>query len=327
MVARLDATALGGAAFMNVGAASLVSVNGSRAPVSPWPATMARTVSALRSFAPEVVHVHEPVVPGPSLAALIMGPRPVVGTFHRSGADFAYRAYGHLVAPWVRRLDAVFAVSEEAKATALACVGRLAGVIEVIPNGVEVRGYESVEPWPAKAPTVAFVGRHEPRKGLGILLDAFGSLPDSTRLWVMGSGPETPALQSRYAAQRRIEWLGVVDDEERAARLKGADVLVAPSIGGESFGVVLLEAMAAGTAVVASDLPGYRLAGGGAARLVPAGDPAALAKAVGGVLLDDAERARLADRGRQRASECDMAGVADSYRDAYARLGRQARSG
>jgi phosphatidylinositol alpha-mannosyltransferase len=324
---RLDPIALDGAAFIKVGAGTAVSVNGSRAPVSPWPATMWRTVSALHDFAPEVVHVHEPFVPGPSLAAVIAGPRPIVGTFHRSGADLAYRAYGHVVGAWSRRLDAAFAVSEEASATAQACLGGLSNRVGIIRNGVEVLRFASADAWPTSAPTVAFVGRHEARKGLEVLLEAFGSLPESTHLWVLGDGPETKRLRSRFASDARIEWLGPVDDEERASRLAGADVFVAPSLGGESFGVVLLEAMAAGTAVVASDLPGYQLAAGRAARFVPAGDRVALAQAVRALLLDDAEREALSDRGRERASECDMGAIAAMYRDAYVRLGRAARSG
>jgi phosphatidylinositol alpha-mannosyltransferase len=322
----LDAGALDGAVFLKVGAGIAVSVNGSRAPVSPWPATMARTRAALRRFAPEVVHVHEPFVPGPSLGAVVLGPRPIVATFHRSGADAAYRVYGHLAGAWSRRLDATFAVSEEARATARAAIGRLSGRVEIIENGVEVRRLASVAPWPSTGPTVVFVGRIEPRKGLEVLLSAFASLPASTRLWVVGDGPESGLLRSRYGSDPRIEWLGPLGDEERAARVAGAEVFVAPSLGGESFGVVLLEAMAAGTAVVASDLPGYRLAAGGAARLVPPGDPVALGEAVRSVLLDDAARAALEVEGRMRASACDMVTVADSYRAAYARLGRGAGS-
>jgi len=321
----LDAAALGGAVFVRVGDGVAVAVNGSRAPVSPWPATMRRTVSALRRFGPEVVHVHEPFVPGPSLAALLRGPRPVVGTFHRSGADFAYRAFGHLVGTWSGRLDAVLAVSEDASTTARTCIGHLPVHIAIIPNGVEVARLASAVPWPAKGPTVVFVGRHEPRKGLEVLLEAFAGLPAAAHLWVLGEGPETARLRARFGTDTRIEWLGAVDDEKRARRVAGADVFVAPSLGGESFGVVLLEAMATGTAVVASDLPGYRLAAEGAARLVPPGDRAALARAVGQVLSDSAEQQALRERGRARALECDMSVTADAYREVYAGLARAGR--
>jgi phosphatidylinositol alpha-mannosyltransferase len=244
----------------------------------------------------------------------------MVATFHRSGADLAYRAYGHLFSAYSRRVDSVIAVSEEAAETAQACIGHVLGDIGIIPNGVELRRLASIEPWATSSPTICFVGRHEPRKGLQVLLEAFPLLPDSTRLWVMGDGPEHVRLRSRFGTNPRIEWLGRVSDDERAARLAGADVFVAPSLSGESFGVVLLEAMATGTAVVASDLPGYRLAASGAARFTVPGDAVALADAIREVLLDDAERSALQEAGRARAAECDMASVADRYRDIYARL-------
>jgi phosphatidylinositol alpha-mannosyltransferase len=286
---------------------------------------MARTLSAIRSFDPDVVHVHEPFVPGPSLAAVLTHGRPLVGTFHRSGADLAYRAYGHLIGTLARRLDAVFAVSEEASATARRCVGHLSGRVEIVPNGIEIEGLAELKPWPTKAPTVVFVGRHEHRKGLEVLLEAFTLVPGPTELWILGQGPETGRLRDRFGSDPRIEWAGPSDDKQRARRLAGADVFAAPSLGGESFGVVLLEAMAAGTAVVASDLPGYRVAAAGAARLVPPGDPDALGAAIDALLRDETERRSLVEKGLKRARECDMATVADTYRDVYARLRRAGR--
>ena len=131
-----------------------------------------------------------------------------------------------------------------------------------------------------------------------MLLEAFSRLPGEARLWALGDGPERARLQGRFASDGRIEWPGSVDDIERQRRLKGADVFCAPSLGGESFGVVLLEAMAAGTAVVASDLPGYRLAAGRSAWLVPAAQPEALARALGEVLYDNDARQSLVDKGR-----------------------------
>jgi phosphatidylinositol alpha-mannosyltransferase len=288
---------------------------------------MTRTVSALRDFAPDIVHVHEPFAPGPSLGAVMLGPRPIVGTFHRAGADFTYRAYGHVVRPWSHRLDAAFAVSLAARGTAEACLGRLSQPVALIPNGVEVDRFARADPWPKGAPTVVFVGRHEPRKGLRVLLEAFALLAGPTRLWVVGDGPETGQLRGEFGADARIEWLGAIGDEERAARLAGADVLVAPSLGGESFGVVLLEAMAAGTPVIASDLPGYHLAAGPAARFVAPGDRQALGEAMRAVLADEGTRDELSSRGRERAAAYDMGVIAGLYRDSYLRLGRTAGSG
>jgi len=320
MAGRLDTANLNGATFTRVGDGMAVSVNGSRAPVSPWPTTMARTRRALHAFVPDVVHVHEPLVPGPSAAALLSHRWPLVGTFHRSGADLAYRSYGHLAGRWARRLDAVFAVSEEAAITAEACVGHLRERVAIIPNGVEVSRLANVEPWPSKGPTVVFVGRHERRKGLAVLLEAFAQLPETARLWALGDGPDSKGLRARFASDKRVEWPGAVDDAERARRLAGADVFAAPSLGGESFGVVLLEAMAAGTAVVASDLPGYRLAALQAAKFVSPGEPAALAQGLLGVLYDEDERRSLCKKGLERAAECDVALVAAQYREVYGRL-------
>ncbi len=119
-----------------------------------------------------------------------------------------------------------------------------------------------------------------------MLLDAFAIVDRNAVLWVAGEGPETEVLRRRYPPSERVQWLGMLDDEELARRLAGADVLCAPSRHGESFGVVLLEGMAAGCAVVASDIEGYRAAAGGHAVLVPPGDPDALARALGVVLAD-----------------------------------------
>lgn len=308
---------LGGARFIAVGHSLPVPVNGSRAPVAPWPTTMARTARALRSVAPDIVHVHEPLVPGAALAALALGPRPVVATFHRSGLDAAYRAYGRVVGPLADRLAATFAVSAEAAATARTALRRHAGALEIVPNGVELERFADVEPVVSTAPTVVFVGRHEQRKGLAVLLEAARRLAPDVELWVLGDGPDSEHLRRSAPAGRPIVWLGRVDDATRAARVAGADLYVAPSLGGESFGVVLLEAMAASTAVVASDLPGYRLAAGDAAAFVAPGDPGELAATITRLLADDGARRRLVEAGTRRAAEHSMAAVAARYRAAY----------
>src|SRR5260221_2051095 len=149
----------------------------------------------------------------------------------------------------------------------------LGGESPLLFNGIEVDRFAKASPWPSDGPTIFFVGRHEPRKGLAVLLEAMRSLPADVHLWVAGDGPETRALQARHGGDERIEWLGRVDDDEKAERLRGADVFCAPSLRGESFGVVLLEGMAAQTPVVASDLPGdHNVARSGAdAVLVPPG--------------------------------------------------------
>ena len=195
----------------------------------------------------------------------------------------------------------------------------MTGAIGIIPNGVELNRLASVDPWPSNVPTVAFVGRIEPRKGLDVLLEAFALLSGSAHLWVMGDGPDRRRLQGRFG--------GPADRVARSRRAtrsgppaRGAVVFVAPSLGGESFGVVLLEAMAAGTAVVASDLPGYRLAASGAARFVR---PGRAGRARRCHPIGPRQRRRTTGApgaGRKRAAECDMSAVADAYREAYARL-------
>ncbi len=134
----------------------------------------------------------------------------------------------------------------------------LGGEYTLLFNGIEVDRFAKAAPWPTDGPTIFFVGRHEPRKGLAVLLDAMRSLPADAHLWVAGDGPQTAQLKATYGHDARIEWVGRIDDDEKASRLRAADVFCAPSLRGESFGVVLLEGMAAQTPVVASDLPGYR---------------------------------------------------------------------
>lgn len=297
-----------------------VPVNGSRAPVALGPLSTWRAVRALTSWRPDVVHVHEPFVPGAALAALVARPAPVIGTFHRSGSGVLYRAARPLARAAFALLDDAVAVSGAARATLEEVLGGVPPRCDVVANGVDLERFEHAAPWPTEGPTLVFTGRHERRKGLAVLLEAFAALPGDVRLWVVSSGPETASLRSRFAADRRVEWCGRLSDAELARRLAGADLCVAPSLGGESFGVVLLEAMAAGTAVVASDIEGYRLAAGDAARLVPPGDSAALAGALRHLLGDTPARAALVAAGRARAAECSLGQVAQRYAARYERL-------
>jgi phosphatidylinositol alpha-mannosyltransferase len=290
--------------------------NGSMAPISPGPVAQLRTIRALRDEAFDVVHLHEPFVPGPTQTAILVKLAPLVGTFHAAGDDSAYRSVLPIVRAAARSLDVRVAVSEEARTMAAANVG---GRFELLFNGVEVASYRDAEPWPTDGPTILFCGRHEPRKGLAVLLDAMAHLPPSVRLWIASDGPDTAALQARSAGDDRIVWLGRIDDDEKARRLRGADVFCAPSLGGESFGVVLLEAMAAGTAVVASDLVGYATVArdGQDAQLVPPGDAIALAEAIQRVLDDPGLAARLVASGAERAASFSMEQLAADYLALY----------
>jgi phosphatidylinositol alpha-mannosyltransferase len=315
--------------------------NGSVAPVSVSPLAVGRALRALRAGHFDVVHVHEPFSPGLPYGLLVAKDMPPeVATFHRSGGSLFYTALRPLTTVLARRRFALrCAVSEAARETAHAAVG---GDYVVLFNGVEVDRYANAEPWPTTGPTALFLGRHEERKGLQVLLDAFtqltgdsligdplpgdrtagGSAAVSATLWVAGDGPDTESLRRRYPDSPTIHWLGLLSEEEKLRRLAGADVLCAPSLGGESFGMVLLEAMAAGTPVIASDIPGYRDAAGGRARLVRPGDASALADALRAALgpVDEAEahrRRQARADGTARAREWSMDRLAEQYESLY----------
>jgi phosphatidylinositol alpha-mannosyltransferase len=295
------------------------AANGSVAPLAPDPSAALRTIRALRDESFEIVHVHEPLVPGPTMTSVFMHPAPMVGTFHAAGGSAAYRWLNPGVRWLARRLEVRCAVSPDARAMAEQALG---GTYELLFNGIEIDRFALAEPTKSDEPAVFFIGRHEPRKGLEVLLDAMAELPASVKLWVAGDGPDTGALQAKVAGDPRIEWLGRVSDTEKAARMRGATVFCAPSLRGESFGVVLLEAMAAGCAVVASDLAGYRNVATDEkdALLVTPGDAGLLATAIRRVI-DDSELAhRLRDAGRERAEAFSMASLTDCYLAIYNRL-------
>jgi phosphatidylinositol alpha-mannosyltransferase len=205
---------------------------------------------------------------------------PIVATFHRSGRSAFYDTLKPLTRRLARRFSVRCAVSPAARATAEEALG---GRYDVGFNGVEIDRFRGVDPWPdpGSGSTVLFLGRHEERKGLGVLLSAFEHLrqgDNAPTLWVAGDGPQTAALRRAHPDAPDLHWLGVLSEEEKVRRLVAADVVCAPSLGGESFGMVLLEAMAARAVVGASDIDGYREAGGGHALLVPPDDASALAK-------------------------------------------------
>jgi phosphatidyl-myo-inositol alpha-mannosyltransferase len=295
------------------------AANGSMAAIAPDLSAALRTIRVLRDEAFDLVHLHEPLVPAVGLTALVFNDGPMIGTFHRSGESPTYA----LTRPFVRwaasRLNLRVAVSDEAAATATEALG---GTYEVAWNGIDPHRFATATPTPTTGPTVAFIGRHEPRKGLAVLIDAFERLGPEARLWVIGDGPETGRLRQRTLGDPRVEWLGIVSEQEKVARLAGADVFCAPSLGGESFGVVLLEGMAAGASVVASDLPGYRNVArpGVDALLVPPGDVDALASALGRVLAGGPDIDQLVAAGRDRAQHFSLDRLAAYYLQRYEEL-------
>ncbi|MGH9079417.1 MAG: glycosyltransferase family 4 protein [Acidimicrobiales bacterium] len=282
-----------GADVVPTGRPVSLPANGSVAAVSLSVPAVARSLRSLRSAGFDLVHVHEPFAPGLPYGLLVgRGLPPLVATFHRSGGSALYTVFRPLARRLARRFDLRCAVSDAARSTASQALG---GTYEVCFNGVELDSFRAVEPWPTEHPTLLFLGRHEERKGLGVLLDAFvrlragpigGDVPRAVRpvLWIAGHGPETATLRRRYPQSADIRWLGVLSEEEKVRRLVGARVLCAPSLRGESFGMVLLEGMAARTVVVASDIDGYRDAAGGHAVMVPPGDARALAEALARVV-------------------------------------------
>ncbi len=274
-------------AVVSAGASVAIPANGSVAPISLNPVAWRRAAAAVKAGAFDVVNIHEPLAPGSGYGCLLLKDVVKVGTFHRAGAGLGYRALGP-VARWAAgHLQVRCAVSPEARATAAAALG---GTYEILGNGVELDRFAGAVPWPKDGPTIVFIGRHEPRKGLADLLAAFTVVrrDHPCTLWICGVGPETATLRQRYAPDDGLVWLGAVGDDELASRLAGADVVCAPSRHGESFGVVLVEAMAAGTAVLASDLPGYAGVVGSHGRLFGAGDVDALTGALA-VAAADAE--------------------------------------
>ncbi len=290
--------------------------NGSIAPIASSKAVAARTLEAIRVFEPDVLHLHEPLSPGGNHTALVGTLLPAVGTFHAAhpGENAWYEALTVPLRAMVARLTVRTAVSVEAQRNVEAAFGERC---EILPNGVDTDRFASAVPWPTRRPALFFVGRHERRKGLAVLLEAFATLERDAVLWVAGDGPETASL--RALGVRNVEWLGPVSDDEKARRLRAATVACFPSSEGESFGIVLLEAMAAGAAVVASDLTGYRTVArdGQEAVLVAPDDPHALRAAIRGLLDDGDRRARLAAGGSQRAAEFSFARLADQLVPLY----------
>ena len=258
------------------------AANGSVAPIAPDPSAQLRTIRALRDEDFDVVHLHEPLAPGPTQTAMFFKTAPLLGTFHAAGGSAAYKWFSPGVKWLARRLDVRCAVSEDAEQMARAALGG---------------GYD-------------------------VLLAAMTDLPPHVRLWIAGDGPDTEALRARVAGDVRIEWLGRISDEERAARMRAADVFCAPSLRGESFGVVLLEAMASATPVVASDLPGYSnvARAGRDALLVPPGDAPALAAALRRALTDPVRARALVASGEDRAAAFSMEHLAEEYLERYRRI-------
>lgn len=299
-----------------VGNSLPTSANGSVAPLAPDPSAALRTMRALNDEAFDIIHLHEPLVPGPTATALLLQIAPLVGTFHAAGDSSSYRVLNRTARWAAGHLNVRVAVSPAAEELAKRY---LDGEYTVLYNGIETNRFNVPVVSRESSPTIFFCGRHEPRKGLEVLLETMELLPSNFRLWVASDGPELGRLESRYGNDKRIEWLGRITDEEKIRRLNRTTFFCAPSLGGESFGLVLLEAMASGACLVASDIDGYRQV----ARheldgiLVPPQDPRALADALISLWSDDSSRARLVASGYQRAAHFSMESLARHYVQIY----------
>ena len=293
------------------------AANGSIAPLAPDVSAALRTARALNDEAFDVIHVHEPFAPGPTLTATVLKLAPIVATFHSAGYASSYKMWGKTIKLIAPRLDIRIGVSKDAVDLVKQYVG---GDYEILFNGIELDRFRPAQET-ARENAIFFIGRHEPRKGLAVLLEAMSKLPADVKLWIASDGPETQELQARYQADTRIEWLGRISDEGKISRMHRAGVFCAPSLHGESFGVVLLEAMAAQVPVVASSLDGYRNVAthDDNALLVSPGDVDALASAIARVLVDKRLRQRLVVAGEQHAGAFSMDALADRYVEIYRR--------
>ena len=311
------------------GRAVSVPYNGSVARVTFGPLSYARVRRWLAEHTFDVLHLHEPGTFSLSSLALFEGEGPIVATFHTSTErSRAIAAFARPINALMEKVTARIAVSPMARRVQVRYLG---GDAVEIPNGVDVPLFAHgplLPGFPRSGTTVGFLGRFgEPRKGMEVLLDALPRIaPDrpGLRLLVVGRG-DADALR-RAAGPRladRLDVLGGVDDVTKAAALRSMDVYCAPNVGGESFGMVLTEAMAAGTAVLASDLGAFRAvlgtddSDGPAGVVFPTGDAVALADRLAALLDDPSRRTALGAAGRARAAAFDWPVVASAVLQVY----------
>jgi phosphatidyl-myo-inositol alpha-mannosyltransferase len=303
-----------------IGRSVIVPANGTLPNIILSPRSVLRIRRVLERERFDLIHVHEPMTPTPGVATLALAHCPLVATFHASGElawlKLAKPMWGFLL----DRLDHRIAVSEPARES----VARyFPGDYELIPNGVLVP--EQAEAG-SREDRIVFVGRHEPRKGLHVLLRAWPEIRrrSGMRLRVIGADPL--AVRLLFARLRvsddGVDVLGLLSQDELTDELLHAQALVAPSLGGESFGMVLTRAFACATPVVASDISGYRgVMEPEAGRLVPPGDPNALAEAVVALIEDEPARVQLGRAARALAEELySWDGIAQRLAEIYESL-------
>lgn len=303
--------------FVMAGRAFPFRANGSVAYVSVWPLMLQKMARIIAQHDLDLLHVHEPAIPMAGAAATMAARIPVVATFHAAGdASAFYKRFE----PLARRIMASIAIRIAVSEPARECVAtHFPGEYRVIPNGIDLETYARARRANKTNGRILFIGRPEPRKGLSVLLEAFAGLrlkmPDASLVLAGPSEEDVRGLiHSRNGCRvclDGVEALGRVSLEAKLEQMRRAEVLCAPSLGGESFGIVLTEALAAGIPVVASDIPGYRavLAEGAAGVLVPPGEASALESAL---------LSLLHDRGLRR--DLSVAGIARSERFSWDRV-------
>ena len=310
---------------VSAGRAVPIPFNGSVARLVFGPVSAGRVRRWIREGDFDVLHIHEPASPSVSLLALWAATGPIVATFHTATArSRAMSAASAILRPPMEKISARIAVSEDARST---LVQHLGGEPVIIPNGVFVDRFATARPcpqWRGNAGTLAFLGRlEEPRKGLPVLLEAFPAIASAhpgARLVVAGGGDVNAGRASIPAGLREaVSFLGRVDDTAKASLLRSADLYVAPNTGGESFGIVLVEAMAASTPVLASDIAAFRrvLDGGRLGVLFHAGDPTALAEQAVALLADHDRRNRLASAAAEVVRSYDWSTLGQRILDVY----------
>jgi phosphatidylinositol alpha-mannosyltransferase len=309
---------------VSAGKAIPIPYNGSVARLQFSPAVHGRVKRWLLQGEFDVLHLHEPNAPSLSMWALRIAEGPIVATFHTSTTkSLTLSVFQSLLRPWHEKIVGRIAVSDVARRWQMEALG--SDAVE-IPNGVDVASLASaprLDGYPRAGKTVLFLGRYdEPRKGMAVLIEALPRVverfPD-LQVLVVGHGDEDELRTQAGEMTRYLRFLGLVDDAGKASAMRSADVYCAPNIGGESFGVVLVEAMAVGTPVVASDLDAFRrvLRDGEAGRLVPVGEAAGLADGLIEMLEDDALRARYVAAGSQEVTRYDWSVVASQIMRVY----------
>jgi phosphatidylinositol alpha-mannosyltransferase len=309
---------------VSAGRAVPIPYNGSVARLQISPAVSGRIKRWLADGDFDVLHLHEPNAPSVSMWALRIAEGPIVATFHTSTTkSLMLSVFGGLLQPMHEKIIGRIAVSDLARRWQMEALG--SDAVE-IPNGVDVEAMASaplLDGYPRPAKTVLFLGRYdEPRKGMAVLIGALPRLVErfpGLQVLIAGRGNEDELRAKAGDLAGHLRFLGLVDDAAKASAMRSADVYCAPNLGGESFGIVLVEAMAAGTPVVASDLHAFRrvLRDGEAGRLVAVGDPAALADGLIAVLADESLAQRYAAAGAEAVRRYDWSVVANQIMRVY----------